>query len=51
MKDSEQEKIKTYGRDRVVKNGNVLMTDEDGLLPVDEGTMVTHGSLPNPHDG
>ena len=43
--------LKTRGRDRVVKSGNVLITDENGRLPIDEDVMVTHGSLPNPHDG
>ena len=43
--------LKTKGRDRVVKNGNVLVTDENGRLPIDEDVMVTHGNLVNPHDG
>lgn len=36
MKIKRKRKLQTPGRDRIEKNENV---------------MVTHGSLPNPHDG
>ncbi len=51
MQNRKPRNLKTVGRDQIVKSGNVLITDENGRLPVDEDVMVTHGSLPNPHDG
>ncbi|HWR24486.1 MAG TPA: hypothetical protein VN366_13490 [Feifaniaceae bacterium] len=51
MKNKGQQKIKTTGRDRIVKSGNVLEMDENGRLPVDEDAMPVHGSVTDPHDG
>ncbi len=51
MQNRKPRKLKTIGRDQVEKNGNVLITDENGRLPLDEDVMVTHGSVVNPHDG